>query len=220
MGAITRSFANNITTSGVFTSSAFNNASFDNVSSLSSATIQSGQLVLISTQNASSVSSVEFTSGIDSTYKEYMFIWNDVHPTTDAQSFQFNMSDDGGSTYAVSKTTTSWVSYNNEGDDSFSFSYYGSQDMASSTAFQTLNMNIGSDADQSGCGILRLFEPSATTLHKKFLVESHEAYESDYAIRRHFSGYGDTASAVNAIKFQIASGVFSGTIQLFGVKTS
>jgi hypothetical protein len=34
MGTITRTFANNITTSGVFKPTAFNNASFDNVTAV------------------------------------------------------------------------------------------------------------------------------------------------------------------------------------------
>ena len=33
-----------------------------------------GSMVLISTQTASSSSTIDFTSGIDSTYKEYLFV--------------------------------------------------------------------------------------------------------------------------------------------------
>ena len=38
-----------------------------------------GSLVKISSSTASSSSSVSFTSGIDSTYKEYIFIFNNLH---------------------------------------------------------------------------------------------------------------------------------------------
>jgi hypothetical protein len=41
-------------------------------------------MVLLSTQTASaSDASISFTTGIDSTYKEYMFIFNNTHPATD-----------------------------------------------------------------------------------------------------------------------------------------
>ena len=40
-------------------------------------------LVLLSTQTASSSASINFTSGIDSTYKEYIFKYINIHPATD-----------------------------------------------------------------------------------------------------------------------------------------
>ncbi len=65
-----------------------------------------GNLIFISKQTASSSSSVSFTSGIDSTYKEYIFYFNNIHPSTDDTNFQFNLSTDSGSNYNVTKTTT------------------------------------------------------------------------------------------------------------------
>jgi hypothetical protein len=53
MGTITRTFANNITTSGVFKPTAFNNASFDNVTAVPSGAVEGGNMVLLSTQTAS-----------------------------------------------------------------------------------------------------------------------------------------------------------------------
>ena len=51
-----------------------------------------GKLTLITTTTASSDSTISFTSGIDSTYKEYMFIFNNIHPATDNTQFEFNLS--------------------------------------------------------------------------------------------------------------------------------
>ena len=45
-----------------------------------------GSLVKIASSTASSSASVSFTSGIDSTYKEYIFILNNIHPATDGAS--------------------------------------------------------------------------------------------------------------------------------------
>jgi hypothetical protein len=114
MGTITRTFANNITTSGVFKPTAFNNASFDNVTAVPEGVIEGGNMVLLSTQTASGDASISFTTGIDSTYKEYMFIFNNIHPATDGTPLLFNLSTDGGSSYNVTKTTTVFNAYHDE----------------------------------------------------------------------------------------------------------
>jgi hypothetical protein len=44
-------------------------------------------MVLLSTQTASASASISFTTGIDSTYKEYMFIFNNIHPATNGANF-------------------------------------------------------------------------------------------------------------------------------------
>ena len=46
-----------------------------------------GALVLLSTATASSSSTIDFTSSIDSTYKEYIFKFIDIHPATDGTDF-------------------------------------------------------------------------------------------------------------------------------------
>ena len=56
-----------------------------------------GNLVLISTQTASSSSTIDFTSGIDSTYKEYIFKFIDIHQSADCPNFEFQ-SDTGTNT--------------------------------------------------------------------------------------------------------------------------
>ena len=65
-----------------------------------------GDLVFISRTTASSSSSVSITSGIDNTYKEYIFKFNNIHPSSNDTSFGINFSVDGGSNYNVAKTST------------------------------------------------------------------------------------------------------------------
>ena len=57
-----------------------------------------GALTLLSTQTASSSSTITFDSNIDSTYKEYQFHFINIHPQTDDTNFQVNFRD--GSTDA------------------------------------------------------------------------------------------------------------------------
>jgi len=225
MGTITRTFANNITTSGVFKPTAFNNASFDNVTAVPEGAVEGGNMVLLSTQTASASTSISFTTGIDSTYKEYMFVFNNIHPSTDDARFEFNMSTDGGSNYNVTKTTTWFQSYHLENDASSGLNYEGGPDLAQSTAYQPLTRESGvgitNESDGSLSGTLSLFNPSSTTYVKHFISNNVYPYKDVisqiYCFETFVAGYGNTTSAVNAIDFQINTGTFDGTIQMFGI---
>jgi hypothetical protein len=218
MGTITRTFANNITTSGVFKPTAFNNASFDNVTSVPGGAVEGGNMVLLSTQTASASASISFTTGIDSTYKEYMFIFNNIHPATDGANFTFNLSTDGGSSYNVTKTTTFFWSAHDEASADPVVEYRATQDLAQSTAYQEIGSSVGNDSDQQCSGTLHLFNPSSTTYVKHFISDINSYYSSDYSINAKVAGYGNTTSAINAIDFKMASGnIDAGTIQMFGI---
>jgi hypothetical protein len=55
--------------------------------------------------------SIEFTSGIDSTYKEYVFYFVNMHPATDGATFQFQGNASGGSRYNETITSTYFNAY-------------------------------------------------------------------------------------------------------------
>jgi len=219
MGTITRTFANNITTSGVFKPTAFNDASFDNVTAVPEGALPAGgNMVLLSTQTASASASISFTTGIDSTYKEYMFIFNNIHPAS-TSNFTFNFSTDGGSNYNVTKTSTSFKAQHQEDDGGTSVSYDGGVDLAQSTNYKILVENTGADADLGCSGYLHLFNPSSTTYVKHFI--STTSMTNGVLPRAdvwYMAGYGNTTSAVNAIDFKMSSGnIDAGTIQMFGI---
>ena len=217
MGTITRSFANNITTSGVLLPASLTNNSIANVTAYNAA-VATGGMKLISTQTASNSASISFTTGIDSTYKEYQFWFIDLNPVNNAADFNFNMSTDGGSNYNVTKTTTYFVTYHNEADNSTTLSYSGGQDLAQSTNDQQLLNGIGSAADENGVGILQLFNPSSTTYVKHFISDGNTYNQGgDYSFRSFVGGYANTTSAVNAVRFQFSSGNFDGTILMYGI---
>jgi hypothetical protein len=215
MGAIARSAANNITTSGVFTSSAITNSSVTGITVLANAT---DGITLISSQTASNSASISFTSGLTSTYKAYKFVFSSIHPRTDNADFQFNLSTDSGSNYNVTKTTTSFRASHNEAGTDAGLEYAGAYDLAQSTAFQPLANGLGSGADESCSGTLTLFSPSSTTYVKHFISNFNRYLYLDYSINDFVAGYGNTTSAVNAIRFQMSSGNMDGTIYLYGIK--
>jgi len=177
-----------------------------------------GSLTHISTATASSSASIEFTSGIDSTYKEYVFYFVNIHPAIDNVLFQFNLSTDSGSNYNVTKTTTHFSAVHNEADDAASLGYKTGLDLAQSTSFQTLVEEVGADNDQCLSGYLQLFNPSSTTFVKHFTARCNNYRRSNYSADHYTAGYGNTTSAVDAIKFQMSSGnIDAGQILLFGV---
>ena len=176
-----------------------------------------GSLTFISKQTASSSASISFT-GIDSTYKEYMFIFNSIHPQTDSVEFQFNMSTDSGSNYNVTKTTTLFTTYHSEADDATTLQYDDSRDMAQGTGYAILGGNTGNDNDQASSGYLHLFNPSSNVYVKHFISNFSNSHSGDYTYTNYVAGYGNTTSAINAIDFKMSSGnIDDGIIKLYGV---
>ena len=177
-----------------------------------------GNLVLLSTQTASSSGTLSFTSNIDSTYKEYIFKFIDIHPSVNQAAFQFNMSADSGSNYNVTKTSSMFRAYHNEAGNDTALAYHPQQDLAQGTGFQTIGYGIGTDNDQSLSGELHLFEPSSTTFVKHFIATCNLYEAGDYNQYQSLGGYGNTTSAVDAIQFKMDSGnIDAGTIKMYGV---
>ena len=182
-----------------------------------------GTLTLIKTLTASSSSTLSFVNGtsdvvLDSTYKEYMFIFNDIHPSEDNRNFGFTMSADGGSNYNVAKTTTIFYSYHDESDGYSGLTYHSGKDLAEGTGNQMVLVETGNDNDQCASGYLKLFNPSSTTFVKHFISVGNSYEATNNNQNSYVAGYGNTTSAVNAIQFSMSSGnIDAGTVQLFGV---
>jgi len=217
MGQATRNIANSFTTSGVITSSAVNNSSLNNITDLS----LGGSLILLSEQTAAGDSSIEFTTGIDSTYDEYWFILNNIHPSSEGTNYvSFQASTNGGSSYGVTITSSYFVAYHSENDAYTSLSYQTGSDLAQSTSEHTFNIyGTGTDNDQSCCGILKLYNPSSTTYVKHFTFNALGYDQDDFAVHGLGAGYFNTTSAINGFRFsQRFNNMDAGTIQMFGVK--
>ena len=177
-----------------------------------------GNLKFISRSTASSSASVNITSGLTSTYKEYIFIFNNIHPATDGAKFQFNLSVDSGSNYNVTKTTSFFHAFHTEDGSSTVLAYRGAADLAQSTSDQVLFWEVDNDADSGASGYLHLFDPSSTTFVKHFIGQTSGVGNSTTAGNQYVGGYGNTTSAVDAIQFKMSSGnIDSGTIDMYGV---
>ena len=198
---------------------------FANNNSLSAITtkpsgLSGGALNLISTQTASSSSTISFTSGLDSTYKEYIFKFYNIHPATNGAYLTFNYSIDSGSNYNVTKTSTTFRPFHYENDSATELAYNTSNDLAQSTSFQPLCDNQGNANDECLSGTLTLFNPSSVIFVKHWISNVNMSHNATYpaSVNWFTAGYGNTTSAVDAIQFKMTSGnIDSGVIKLYGI---
>ena len=200
-----------------------NNRGVKNVTSFGS--LASGSMTFISKTTISSpVSSVQFTSGIDNTYKEYIFLLVNLHPNSNSEpDIKINFSTDGGSNYNVAKTTTVFYADHNESGSSSGLQYLDI-DLAQGTGGQYIGYNLEeSDADSSLSGIVHLFNPSDTTFVKHFMINLNMMHLEPQSNHYYIAGYCNTTSAINAVNFtgeysEGSSGnIDSGEIILYGI---
>ena len=180
--------------------------------------VPTGKLILLSTATASSSSSIEFTSGIDSTYDIYKFEFINIHPATDSVYLLMNFSTDGGSNYNVTKTTTVFIGFHNEADSTAVLQYQTADDLAQFTGYQRMTVLIGNGNDESSSGSMYLFNPSSTTYVKHFISETNDYERNNSSSNTRVAGYGNTTSAINAFDFKMSSGnIDAGTIKMYGI---
>ena len=198
-----------------------NATAFGSISSL-------GSMVFIKKLTASSSATLSFVDGssdvvLDNTYKEYVFTFNNIHPSADQEDLQFNMSADSGSNYNVTKTTTAFRAFHNEAGNDTNFSYHTGEDLAQGTGFQSIAYETDNANDSGISGSLHLFNPSSTTFVKHFLAQTSSCLDGGatygiYNLNFFTAGYGNTTSAVDAIRFQMSSGnIDAGDICLYGI---
>ena len=180
-----------------------------------------GSLIFIKKLTASSSANLTFVDGssnvvLDSTYKEYLFTFNNIHPGTNNVIFKVNFRD-GGSNYDATKTTTWANAYHNEDGGSAGFAYATGGDLAQSTAGQYLGWSMYDDNDQSASGYLHLFNPSSTTFVKHFIARVNNYYTTGSADAI-VAGYCNTTTAIDGVQFSMSSGnIDAGDICLYGI---
>ena len=182
--------------------------------------VSTGDVVLLSSQTASDSASISFTSGINSTYGEYIFKVYNVNPVTNQEHFTFQGSTDGGSNYNVAITSTHFRARNSESGADPALAYEVNYDQAQGTDFQILAGYLGDGADEDASGTLSLFNPSSTTYVKHWIghFSGTNGADNNYEIDDYPAGYFNTTSAINAIQFKMSSGNFDGKIKMWGVK--
>ena len=193
-----------------------NNNSLANITALPSS-VSGGAMTLLATQTASGSATISFTSGIDSTYKEYVFKFYNIHPATDGTQFTVNFRD-GGSSYDATKTSSSFIAYHLENGSASSLGYDTDADLAQGTGVQYLSWNIGNENDENISGYLHLYNPSSTTFVKHYIASTIHNNNNSYANNTYIAGYCNVTAAIDGVQFKMSSGnIDAGVIKLYGI---
>ena len=188
-------------------------------------TSSAGSMTLIKTLTASSSANLSFVHGssdvvLDSTYPVYLFKLINIHPASSSKMNVFFR--DGGSDFDATVTSANFSSYHAEDDSATSLYNESDSDVAQGSTVPLIRNLGGDQADSSGVVIMYLFNPSSTTFVKHFITIDSYVYGSSYgAFSDRKAGYVNTTTAIDGVKFQMASGnIDAGTIKLYGVKDS
>ena len=182
--------------------------------------VATGSMVLLSTQTASNSASITFTSGIDSTYKEYVFKCINIQAGDESGDFAFQVDTGTNTSYNQSITSSFFDHYHTEADDAQQLRYLaGSRDQANQTALQSLSVLSSGGSDECENGTLHLYEPSSSTFMKHFMSRFAGMIQGPYAGDQFGAGYVNTTTALTRVKFALTSGnITSGTIKMYGIK--
>jgi hypothetical protein len=162
--------------------------------------------VLLSTIVASNSATVDFTTGIDSTYKAYLVEWDGVKSGSTGNGLQMRISTDGGSTWKSGAS-----------DYAYSFCYWSSggttMTVQSSTGVASMNCAVAVITTTAN------FNPADSA--RFFTIETTASVTNSSTSVWASRGVGNytTAGAVNAFRFLMQSGnIVSGTFRLYGLK--
>lgn len=171
----------------------------------------SGAWTLLTTNTASNSATLDFLANINSTYKNYIFFIDSILPVTNNTELQMLMSSNAGSSWdsTYSRSTIS------VGSGSPSAGAGGSDAAAVINPMQTLSNNAAGGAN----GIIELFDPSNSATKTICLFRVTGLINGATSVQFYYgTGMNPTASAINAIRFQMASGnISSGIIKMYGV---
>jgi hypothetical protein len=180
--------------------------------------LNTGSMVFINKITASSSATIDFTSGIDSTYKEYIFYFVNIHAGTNDAIFSFQADTGTNTNYNQTIMNVVFRAYHKEDGSASDLGYRTAEDLAQSTSFSRLASGTGSDNDQSCSGYLHLFNPSSTTFIKHFTSNFSNCHENNLIQNFHTSGFFNITTAITRVRFKFNGGnIDAGDICLYGI---
>jgi hypothetical protein len=175
-------------------------------------------MTLLATATAAGDATVDFTSGIDSTYDEYEIHINSLFSSADGDNFRCRTSANGGSTW-------------DSGASDYMYSYrtqdYPAGDSADAASngndyFTLPPSNLDSTTSTGGANVtIRLCDPSNAGSYTHMYYSG--IYIDNNGNPQSFYGGGivKLASIVNGIRFYFSTGnVAAGEFKLYGIKKS
>ena len=181
-----------------------------------------GAMTFIKKLTASSSANLSFVHGasgvvLDSTYKEYLFTFKNMHPSANGPYFQVNFRD-GGTAYDAPKTTTFHRAQHSQGGAGAEVAYSAGDDLVNATGVQRLSAPTGSDNDECLSGTMKFYQPASTVFHKHFMSTISNLDMSDYEVNVFVAGFCNVTAAITGVQFSYSTGnIQSGIIKMYGV---
>ena len=170
---------------------------------------------ITSTVASDSSSSIEFISGIDSTYATYVVVASDIHLATANQGINFQVSTDAGSSWDTSAKYTYHVTKLMTDNAAYSCAVSGTN----RSSWMELMRWFGIAAGHCGSLALWFTNPSSTISYKGMRWHSESiVHSSTHAMGHNGHGFYENLTAVNGFKFYTNSGnIVSGRFTLYGI---
>lgn len=159
-----------------------------------------GSLVLIQTQTTAGASSLDFTTGISTTYTTYLVLFRNMLVSSGSANFQMLYSTDGGSTFLSSGYQTGY----------------------NGTAYNSTTWGNG---NSTTVGLLASLSSSVTSNGFLYINNLAAAQVANYSGQL-WQGNGpqqnvifgtNSTTTINALRFNVSSGNIVGTISLYGI---
>lgn len=171
-----------------------------------------GAYNLLSTTTVSSgTATVNITSDIDSTFKDYFIKLTDIHPSADNEKLRFQVFSSSGS-----PDTGSNYLYGGDGINSADTT--SSHNSGGTTFGEINNVGIGNTNIESSNALMYLFNPSGTTFTKMIMVDEITLMANgNVQVSKTGIAYTQTV-AITGIRFFMSSGnLDGGVIKLYGI---
>ena len=167
---------------------------------------------LIQTQDASASATIDFTSGLSTTYSQYIILLKNIVPVTNDVELWLRVSQSAAFLSGASDYWYTWLSHTTAPADT-------NESSSGNTRLQ-LSTAMSNVASKSLSGMIQFSDPAGTGNNKSFIWRN--VWGSSAATLRGSSGVGEfqlNTTAIDGLRFLMSTGsIASGTFALYGVR--
>jgi hypothetical protein len=169
----------------------------------------------LATATASSSTSIDFTSFINSDFTNYKFELSNIVPATDATTLYCRLSTNAGSSWLSGASDYAWCFSHNDG---------GTSNVGNDAADSEIELNpsvstLGTGTGENYNGEMILYNPANATVYKTIRMNAaiYSSVVPASGIIDVVGHYIGATTAINGVRFLMSSGnIASGTIRMYG----
>lgn len=168
-------------------------------------------MTLLGSSTASGASAITFT-GLTG-YGAYLFVMDNIYPSTDGDNFWMRFSNDNGSTYNSGAAAYVWAHY-----IATAAATSGNAGSTADTKIVIDNQAISNDGNNGHHGNLWMY---AVTSKNTYITQNATSYNNTGGTTAILSsGRSTNTTTVNAVQFKMSSGNINGTIYCYGIRSA